>query len=129
MTNFCLRRIFAAVMLTAASAACAKAQRSTTSADTVQDPAMVVDAEAAMGTMTMTAADIKAMDEHMQMTKLGPRNSADSTRAAQLVTELRSSIAKYKDVNVAVDDGFRQFAPQVKNQRVYHFTNYGWGFE
>jgi hypothetical protein len=50
-------------------------------------------------------------------------------RAAKLVTELRSSISKYRDVRVAVDDGFRQFAPQIKNQHVYHFTNYRWALQ
>jgi len=67
--------------------------------------------------------------QHMQMTPLKAANPADSARAAKLVTNLRSAISKYRDVRVAVDDGFRQFAPQVKNQPVYHFTNYRWGFE
>lgn len=70
-----------------------------------------------------------AMAQHMEMTTLRPANHADSMRAARLVTELRSAISKYRDVRVAVDDGFRQFAPQIKNQRVYHFTNYRWAFE
>jgi hypothetical protein len=129
MTNSYIRGIVSGLILTVAAAACARAQRTATSADTAQTPGMVMGAEAAMGSMTMSAGDLKAMNEHMQMTKLEPRNSADSIRAAQLVTQLRSSVAKYKDVNVAVDDGFRQFAPQVKNQHVYHFTNYRWGFE
>ena len=67
--------------------------------------------------------------QHMQMTPLKAANPADSARAAKLVMNLRSAISKYRDVRVAVDDGFRQFAPQVKNQPVYHFTNYRWGFE
>ena len=70
-----------------------------------------------------------AMAQHMEMTALRPANRADSIRAAELVTELRAAISKYRDVRVAVDDGFRQFAPQIKNQRVYHFTNYRWAFE
>jgi hypothetical protein len=130
MTNSFLRRLTTVVTLSAATAACAKAQRpAAATADSVQAPEIVMDAEASMGSMSMTAADMKAMDEHMQMTRLAPRNSADSVRAARLVAELRSSIAKYKDVNVAIDDGFRQFAPQVKNQHVYHFTNYRAGLE
>ena len=104
MTNTFVRGVVGALAVVGATAGIAKAQ-------------------------SMTAADMKAMDEHMQMTKLTPHNSADSVRAARLVSELRSSIAKYKDVNVAVDEGFRQFAPQVKNQHVYHFTNYRWGLE
>ena len=78
---------------------------------------------------TMSRGDMDAMNAHMEMTTLRPFNRADSIRAAGLVTELRSAISKYRDVRVAVDDGFRQFAPQVKNQRVYHFTNYRWAFE
>lgn len=124
-----IRGIFAGLVLTVATAACARAQRSTTSSDTAQTPGMVMGAESAMGSMTMTPADVKAMNEHMEMTSHRPSNSADSIRAAHVVTQLRSSIAKYKDVDVAVNDGFRQFAPQVKNQHVYHFTNYRWALE
>ena len=102
MTNSALRGLVVVLALAAATAACAKAQG---------------------------ADDMKAMNEHMQMTVLEPHNAADSIRAAGLVTELRSSIAKYKDVNVAVDDGFKQFAPQVKDQPVYHFTNYRWALQ
>ncbi len=78
---------------------------------------------------SMNAADMKTMDAHMEMTKRRPKDAADSIRAAKLVTDLRSSISKYKDVRVAVDEGFRQFAPQIKDQPVYHFTNYRWALE
>ena len=59
----------------------------------------------------------------MEMTPRRAANAADSARAAKLVSELRTATAKYKDVRVAVDDGYRQFAPQLKNLPVYHFTN------
>lgn len=77
----------------------------------------------------MSSADMKAMAAHMEMTKLSAKNTADSIRAIKLVAELRTSIAKYKDVNLAVADGFKQFAPQIKDQHVYHFTNYRWALE
>lgn len=77
----------------------------------------------------MSAEDMGAMAAHMKMTAKRAPNAADSVRAAKLVTELRSAIGKYKDVRVAVDDGFRQFAPQLRNQRVYHFTNYRYAFQ
>jgi hypothetical protein len=77
----------------------------------------------------MSSADMKAMAAHMEMTKLSAKNTADSIRATKLVAELRTSIAKYKDVNLAVADGFKQFAPQIKVQHVYHFTNYRWALE
>ena len=70
-----------------------------------------------------------AAAQHMEMTPRRAPNVTDSARAAKFVTELRSAIRKYRDVRIAVDDGFRQFAPNVKNQRVYHFTNYRWAFE
>lgn len=69
------------------------------------------------------------MAAHMETTPLRPHTQADSMRAVKIVAELRAGIAKYRDVRVAVDDGFRQFAPQLRNQRVYHFTNYRWGFQ
>lgn len=72
----------------------------------------------------MSSADMSAMAAHMEMTPRRPANPADSARAVRLVTNLRSAIGKYRDVRVAVDDGYRQFAPQIKDQRVYHFTNY-----
>lgn len=73
---------------------------------------------------SMSPVDMGAMAAHMEMTPRRPANPADSARAARLVTDLRSAIGKYRDVRIAVDDGYRQFAPELKNQRVYHFTNY-----
>jgi hypothetical protein len=62
------------------------------------------------------------MGAHMKMTAPRPATAADARRAAALVTTLRSSLARYRDVRVAESDGYRMFAPQVKNQHVYHFT-------
>lgn len=62
------------------------------------------------------------MNPHMRMTALRAPTAADSARARALVDTLRRALAKYRDVSVAESDGFRMFAPQVKNQRVYHFT-------
>ena len=73
--------------------------------------------------MAMGAEDMKAMSAHMEMTPRREATRGDSIRAAQIVSELRSGIAKYRDVRVAIDDGFRQFAPRIRNQRVYHFTS------
>ena len=63
-----------------------------------------------------------AMNPHMRMTALRAPDAGDSARARALVDTLRRALAKYRDVKVAESDGFRMFAPQVKNQRVYHFT-------
>ena len=63
------------------------------------------------------------MGPHMHMTDLRPANAADQKRAAEIVATVRQSISKYKDYNVALDDGFKIFGPNVP-QKIYHFTNY-----
>lgn len=74
-------------------------------------------------------AEMTAMAAHMEMTPRRAMTRSDSLRAALIVTELRAGIAKYKDTSVAIADGFKQFAPQIKNQPVYHFTNNKWALE
>src|SRR5689334_14937626 len=64
-------------------------------------------------------------ERHMLMTPTRPVAPEDSARAAAIAATLRASIAKYADTTAAVADGYRMFAPQIKNQRVYHFTR-GW---
>jgi hypothetical protein len=66
-----------------------------------------------------------AMDPHMTLTPLRPPSAADSTRAAELVRQIRAALEKYRDVRAAEADGFRQFLPGVK-QPIYHFTNRRW---
>jgi hypothetical protein len=62
-------------------------------------------------------------DAHMRMTPTRARSVADSARAALRVSELRAATLKYRDVRVAVADGYRIFLPNVP-QPVYHFTNW-----
>jgi hypothetical protein len=95
----------------------AAAKQSTASA-TESDSGVAAGADHAMNGSMMAGL-------HMTMTPDRPANRADSARAADLVRELRSSIAKYKDVRVAVEDGYVQFAPGMKSQKVLHFTNRG----
>jgi hypothetical protein len=59
---------------------------------------------------------------HMVMTPRRPLAPGDSARAAAVAAELRGAILRYRDTTAAVADGFRMFAPQIKNQKVYHFT-------
>ncbi|MGH7663105.1 MAG: hypothetical protein ACRENI_02225 [Gemmatimonadaceae bacterium] len=63
------------------------------------------------------------MGAHMRLSPVRAGTAEDSARAARVVAELRSAIAKYRDVRVAEDDGFAMFAPGIKGQRTYHFTN------
>lgn len=100
-----------------------------------QDPQASRDMDAMDSTeQHATAAAQEAMsgpmpaDPHMTLTPLRPGSRADSTRAAALVTAMRAALGKYRDVQVAQADGFRQFLPGVP-QPVYHFTNRAWALE
>jgi hypothetical protein len=88
------------------------------------EPAMKTPAEQAKATHDAAGgAGNEAL--HMLMTPTRPVARGDSARAAAIAATLRTSIAKYADTTAAVADGYRMFAPQIKNQRVYHFTR-GW---
>ncbi len=84
--------------------------------------------DAAMSANEAMSSHDMNMGPHMFLTALQPRNAADEQRAARIVVTLRESIAKYKDYNVALADGFRIFLPNLP-QPLYHFTNYGYGYE
>ena len=70
--------------------------------------------------------DMRA-NPHVRMSPARAATSADSARAAALVSEARSSLARYKDVRVAEREGYQIFAPNVP-QEVYHYTNVGIAF-
>lgn len=59
---------------------------------------------------------------HMRMTATRPATAADSARARAIADTLRRALAKYHDVSVAESDGYKLFAPRMKNPRVYHYT-------
>jgi len=61
---------------------------------------------------------------HMELSPTRTGTREDSLLASRVVSRLRLALEKYADTTAAVADGFRMFAPQIKNQRVYHFTNY-----
>ena len=77
----------------------------------------------------MREADKAAMAAHMITTPKRDPTQAELTRAAQVAAELKAAIVKYRDVRAAEADGFRMFAPQMKNQPVYHFTKNLWALE
>ena len=108
-------------LLTAGSIACA-------SPSAAQHPHHPSAGSSAMAMPSMQGAAEQSMNAamemnpHMRMTALRAPAAGDSARARALADTLRRALAKYRDVKVAEADGFRQFAPRVKNQRVYHFT-------
>lgn len=64
---------------------------------------------------------------HMHMTAMRAQTPEDAERAEKIVAELRRGIEKYKDYHVALNEGYKIFAPNVP-QPEYHFTNYTNGF-
>jgi hypothetical protein len=83
--------------------------------------AMAAGAEHAMsGSLDMTG--------HLELTPRRAATAADTARGAAILAALRPTLERYRDVRAAEADGFRMFAPQIKNQRVYHFTSRRWGF-
>jgi hypothetical protein len=79
------------------------------------------DLEMPMGNAGMTG-ESTVMGAHMRMTPSWPEQAGDRSRADSIVAVARAALARYRDVQVAEQDGFRMFAPNIKQQRVYHYT-------
>ena len=89
----------------------------------------------ALGAVLLATRDVSAQEHdhahmsgsvaelHMQMTGARTGTSTDSARAAGVAALLRDALAPYADTTAAVRDGYQMFMPQVKTQKVYHFTN------
>lgn len=61
---------------------------------------------------------------HLELSPSRPGTKKDTITATQLAREVREAIAKYADPAVAEADGYRLFLPNVKTQKVFHYTNY-----
>ena len=66
---------------------------------------------------------------HMEMSPHIAGTAADTARAARIAQTLRAALAPFADTTTAVAAGYRMFAPQLKNQKVYHFTSSWRGVE
>ena len=84
---------------------------------------LAAQADARHGVEQQMAGPIAA-GPHLILTPTRIPTAADSSRAAAIVDTLRRAIAKYTDVHAAEADGFRLFAPRVKNQPVFHYTRW-----
>jgi hypothetical protein len=87
-----------------------------------KEGATVAMSDDAMDSDTHMGGGGKNMSLHMSFTALRPTNEADNARAAALVSQLQHALAKYKDYHVAEADGFKPFHPEIKQQKVVHFT-------
>ncbi len=84
-------------------------------------------AEAATRQMSHHGHDSET-NPHLRLSTARSRTVQDSARGRELVATIRRELAKYRDVKVAMADGYEQFLPNVVLP-VYHFTNKRHGFE
>ena len=84
--------------------------------------------EMPMGTPNHAVHDAMAgrmeSSAHMRMTPTRPRTAADSIRAMAVADTLRRALGRYADPAAAERDGFALFMPQVRNQKVFHYTKW-----
>lgn len=105
---------------------CLYAQQSHGHSDTTAAASLTARGSTDMEGMDVGPSDdwkVAAMSKHMAYSSSRPLTTADSARAAHVINELRQAIAKYRDLSVAEADGYKMFAPQIRNQPQYHFTN------
>lgn len=76
--------------------------------------------------MNAMAAPVAGL--HMRMTATRARTAADSARAMAVADTLRRALEKYRDPAAAERDGYKLFLPNVKDQKIYHYTKYGNAF-
>ena len=73
------------------------------------------------------SASIAAL--HMEMSPFVAPTARDSVRAARIARTLRAALEPFRDTTAAVAAGYRMFAPKLRDQKVYHFTNNWRGME
>jgi hypothetical protein len=69
-----------------------------------------------------------AASAHVRVSAKRAMTAADSVKAMEIAERLRRDLGVYKDTADAVRDGYQLFLPNVKNQKVYHFTKWSEGF-
>jgi hypothetical protein len=75
----------------------------------------------------MTPGHMDARNLHMHMTAMRTPTPEDTARAKEVVAQLRAGLEKYKDYQVALNEGYKIFLPNIP-QPEYHFTSYYNGF-
>lgn len=131
-----MRTRLVTLLLFCSAASCGRAQAKDTAraarAAMPDMPGMTTGADTAStldaGVNAAMSRAMPGMSLHMTMTPPRPPAPGDSARAAQIVMTLRAAITKYRDVNVALADGYKPFLPNVP-QDVYHFTKRGNGIK
>ncbi|MBI3792499.1 MAG: hypothetical protein HY275_16685 [Gemmatimonadetes bacterium] len=111
-------RLWTAALAFACGTGVAAAQHAHGQADTTrQEPEGSAAVQAAMGVNITPGA-------HLVLTGARIPTAADSARALAVADTLRGAIARFRDTALALREGFRPFAPNVKGQKVLHYTRW-----
>src|SRR5262245_50202783 len=81
-----------------------------------------IDHEHMPGAIEAMTPHQRHMGPHIKWSTLRPPEPGDPERADHIVQTLRHALEKYKDVQVALDEGFVPMHPERK-PRHYHFAN------
>jgi hypothetical protein len=71
-----------------------------------------------------TSVPSMKMENHMQMSSKGAAQPGDEARADAIVVAAREVLVRYADVNAALREGYRPFAPSGKMGEEVHYTSY-----
>ena len=116
-------RTIAALMLSTSAAVTSLSAQHSHGSHSRDSSQMIGAVDAAMSGPMSDAAR-----KHMELSPARRATREDSLRAREIAKQLRTALHKYHDTTAAVADGYRMFMPNVKTQRVYHFTNYRHAF-
>lgn len=87
--------------------------------DTIADAIITPDGE-----MQVPRDAVNVMGPHMTMTKRRLEQPGDQAQADELARQLKANIQKYRDVEVAIADGFQSFPPDPPpSLKEIHYVN------
>ena len=70
-----------------------------------------------------------AEDLHLRLTTVRAPAPGDSARAAEILVVMRRDLVRYRDIEAAKADGFRQFIPSGGAAAIQHYTKVRWAFQ
>jgi len=80
------------------------------------------------GSMDPAMAGVVSAGPHLRLTPRWGPQPGDQAHADSLVAIARRALAGYGSPEAAEAAGYRLFAPRIRHQKVYHYTNYWNGF-
>ena len=104
-------------MLTASSASPAQMQSPARPSSSAAEP------QAQAELSRVFAGLLSDTSAHMRMGPTRVATTADSARAAAVVTATRAALGQYVDVKVAERDGYYRNMPSLEDQPIYHYNS------